>query len=216
MKEEIKKIIELGCSISIPFKPTINSWFSELKLSKLSNTKFILSNNIQFNNIDDAIDYFLLEGFSSKNIGYIQDRLIKKGVFFDDYDLEYPNDKTKEMFDNEGILVDEEFKKFNITLKELPSEEEGIKEIEELVSNITTVDDFVDKLSKIYTKYYSCDPRFNILFVYEMEHGHVFKKIIDFEELNSITYAKYTSECKVKGIELSSNFNNKNYNLIFK
>lgn len=117
MKNEIKKILEIGSTVKASYKSAINDWFSEISISKIKQTwddgktyYFISPYCEKFYNIDDAVYKFISYAYTSKNYGYIQQRLINKGVDFEnEYDLENPNEKVKKLFEDEGKIVDQEY-----------------------------------------------------------------------------------------------------------
>jgi CMP-N-acetylneuraminic acid synthetase len=55
----------------------------------------------RFSDIDQAVDFFITEAFTSKNVGYIQSRLMNKNLL-GEYDLEKPTSKIKNLFQEEG------------------------------------------------------------------------------------------------------------------
>lgn len=127
LKSSIRSLLEIGCTVKFPYKESINSWYGDVSISKLSShikTDVYIVQPLftEIYDIDDAIDYFINIAFSSKNVGYIQKRLVDKGIDFEDYDLERPNEEVKSKFKAEAIIVDEEFKLFNINIKKLSKE----------------------------------------------------------------------------------------------
>lgn len=116
MRESIKLLLNNGVSIRKSFKYEINDWYGEFELYKVydryNNIEKYYSGYEQFDNIDEAIEHFMENCFTSKNKGYIQQRLDKTIDFEDDdrYDLENPSKELIEIFEKEGKIVDEEFK----------------------------------------------------------------------------------------------------------
>lgn len=120
MRESIKLLLNNGVSFSIAYKSEINDWYSNFKLFKVWDRykkkeiyySMIEGGHKQFDDIDEAVDYFMEMCFSSKNKGLIQERLDKKIDFENDerYDLEKPSEELIELFEIEGKIVDEEYK----------------------------------------------------------------------------------------------------------
>jgi len=120
MRESIKLLLNNGLSFSIGYKSEINDWYSDFKLFKVWDRykkkeiyySMIEGGHKQFDDIDEAVDYFMEMCFSSKNKGLIQERLDKKIDFENDerYDLEKPSEELIELFEIEGKIVDEEYK----------------------------------------------------------------------------------------------------------
>jgi hypothetical protein len=120
MRESIKLLLNNGVSFSIAYKSEINDWYSDFKLFKVWDRykkkeiyySMIEGGHKQFDDIDEAVDYFMEMCFSSKNKGLIQERLDKKIDFENDerYDLEKPSEELTELFEIEGKIVDEEYK----------------------------------------------------------------------------------------------------------
>lgn len=115
MKESIIDIVEKGGTISIPHKTKIDEWYGELKISKLANNEYVIQPYWQkFSNVEDAVNWFLNEGFTSNNFGYIQKKLDSKGIEFSEYDIEEPTDEVRKAFEEEGKIVDEEAKELTL------------------------------------------------------------------------------------------------------
>lgn len=119
MKQAIKDILKVGGSISFSLKHSIDEWFGSIKIYHVTphwdpDAKpyyYIEPYGKSFFDIDEAVDFFINEAFTSKNVGYVQNRLRDKGVDFEmDFDLENPSEELLKLFDEEGKLVDEEFK----------------------------------------------------------------------------------------------------------
>lgn len=116
MRESIKLLLNNGVSIRKSFKSKISDWYSEFQLFKVydeyENKEKYYSGHEKFDDIDKAIEHFMENCFTSKNKGYIQQRLDKTIDFEDDdkYDLENPSRELIEIFEKEGKIVDEEFK----------------------------------------------------------------------------------------------------------
>lgn len=116
MKQAIKDIIQAGGTVSFPMKHSVDAWFGNIKVSPIKLPwgeayYYVEPFGKNFDNIDDAVNLFINEAFSSKNVGYIQMRLAEKGIDFEDeFDLENPTENLLQLFEEEGKLVDEEFK----------------------------------------------------------------------------------------------------------
>jgi len=184
IKESIKGVLQMGGSISIPFKSKIDSWYSEVKISEISDkddggSVYVIQHPwLKFCDIDEAVNYFCNEAFTSKNYGYIQDRLRNKGLIGESSDLENPSNKIKKMFEDEGRLVDEEAKDINILIKPFPSEKDAELEFKELMDNFDpkTISDVITKYKR---KYITIDPYISISLQYDAitngnqhEHGY--------------------------------------------
>ena len=79
--------MEKGGTISVPHKSKINEWYGELKISKLGKNEYVIQPYWQkFSDIDDAVNWFMDKGLTSKNKGYIQNRLRDKGLLDDSCD----------------------------------------------------------------------------------------------------------------------------------
>ena len=204
MKESIINILQKGGSISIPHKSEINEWYGELKISKLSSGEYVIQPRWQkFSNIEDAANWFLNEGFTSKNYGYIQNRLLEKGLISDGDDLEKPSQKLKKLFKQEGELVDLEAKEFNIQVKPLPKIEDAINRIKEMFE-ILTPDNIISTLRKFEKEYMPLDPYINLSRVFEYERDgetHQFRSSQDYKNFNLEDISDY--ECDYKYSELS-------------
>ena len=206
MKAAIIDILQKGGSISIPHKSKINEWYGELKISKLSSGEYVIQPLWQkFSNIEDAANWFLNEGFTSKNYGYIQNRLMERGLVSDGDDLEKPNQKIKNLFKQEGELVDLEAKGFNIQVKPLPKVEDAINHIEWMF-RIITPDNIISTLEEFEKEYMPLDPYINLSRVFEYErNGEIgqFRSGQDYKSftLSDISYHKYNyknSELSIK------------------
>lgn len=168
-KESIKGVIELGGTVSMSFKTKISDWYGDIKISELNEDGgkiyWIHPFSIRFCDIDDAVNYFCNEALTSKNVGYIQDRLREKGLIDDDDDLERPNAKLKKLFKDEGELVDEEAKLLNIIIKPPLSKDDALIEFEEIIKNFDKKT-FISNLIEFKRKYITIDPYVNIGFVF--------------------------------------------------
>ena len=118
-KQAIKDLLEMGVTIKFPFKSQIDSWYSDVSIHKsdflgdINNPIYYISPYMKYSHdVDEIVNKFCEEAFTSKNIGLVQMNLMKKHPSFEeDFDLEKPTKELREMFIEEGKLVDEEYKK---------------------------------------------------------------------------------------------------------
>ena len=62
IKDNIIKVIEFGAEVSMSYKPTPDSWFTELQIWKSNHKgiKYIIKPGwTEFDNPSDAVDYYL-------------------------------------------------------------------------------------------------------------------------------------------------------------
>jgi hypothetical protein len=112
--KRFEDLIELGCKISVPFKEKISDWYSNIEIYRTrafddKRYYFISPMGEKYLEPKEAIKEFCKIAFTSKNVGYIQTRLVDKGLDMDRYDFEKPTKQLKKIFKDEGILVDKEF-----------------------------------------------------------------------------------------------------------
>ena len=118
MKEAIKQILLSGGSIGFDMKQSINDWYGTIRIYPLKSfwkpeaklTFYVEPYYEEFENIDEAVDFFIKEAFTSKNKAYIQNRLREKIDFEKGFDFEKPTKELIKLFRDEGKLVDKEFK----------------------------------------------------------------------------------------------------------
>lgn len=72
-KESIINVIENNGTIKIPWKREISEWYSELSIYEYNNFFYVDPLRMKFVNSEDAANYFLYEGFTSRNAGYVLD-----------------------------------------------------------------------------------------------------------------------------------------------
>jgi len=158
MINAIKKILNSGGKIQVSYKQEINEWYSEISITKLKDDEcgeslyVVHPIWIEFYDIDAAVNYFCDAAYTSKNKGYIQNRLIDKGLINDEMDLEKPNKQLKKLFEEEGKIVDEEFKSWNVVVKPLPKLEDATKEMNEMVT-LTDVDELRNAVIQFKRKF---------------------------------------------------------------
>ena len=113
IRESIKSLLNLGVTVKKPFKDNINDWYSEFSLSpvysELRGGLVYLSGFETFFDVDLAVEFFMSNCFTSKNKGYIQERLSRK-VNLDRHNLTKPSEELIQLFEDEGKIVDEEYK----------------------------------------------------------------------------------------------------------
>ncbi len=164
-RESIKDILENGGTVELPFKSSINEWYSNIRIYCLEKNRYVVEPQYQkFSNIDEAVNWFLKESTTSKNVGYVQSRLSRTGVNFESYELD--DLELKSMIEKEGKIVDAEFKSMNITVNPFPKKSDAIKEINRLPKEIS-IDNLVAKISTFENKYITLDPYINLSFIYE-------------------------------------------------
>lgn len=110
LKESIKDIILNGGCVKMSHKYKINQWFEDYSIFILNKAIHISPSGETFYNIDEAINTFYDKCFTSKNVGLLQKRLMEKKLINDEYDLENPNYKLKQLFKKEAKILDSEFK----------------------------------------------------------------------------------------------------------
>lgn len=185
-KEAIKQVVEAGMTIEFPYKSKINDYYSQLRFVNMDT--YYRVGEINFSDIDEAVNYFLREGFTSKNKGYIQTRLMNKRNDIDEYWLENPDEELKNLFKEEGKLVDEEAKKLNINVKPFPKVEEAEEWLEKMVKELT-VDNFIEKVKEFEKKYMVLDLYISTSFHYEYDdkekgNDYGYRYSFDYEEFS--------------------------------
>lgn len=118
-KEVIKELLEMGVTIKFPFKSQIDSWYGDVSIHKsefigdIDKPRYYISPYMEYSHdVNEIVNRFCEEVFTSKNVGLIQMNLMKKHIDFEeDYNLERPTKELRQMFDEEGKLVDEQYKK---------------------------------------------------------------------------------------------------------
>ena len=191
MKESIKKILNSGASIKVSYKTEISSWYSDLEIYKVDGDYYVRPEC--FSDIDEAINYFLDKGYSSKNVGYIQNRLSDKGYNFEeDYDLEKPDKELIKLFKEEGKLVDEEFKLMNVIVKPFPKTKDAVNEFKTIIDEYD-VKIFKYKLIEFDKKYKTLNPFITISFKYIKTNGNDYRCSIGFKDFSESICNKYKS-----------------------
>lgn len=218
-RESIKDILECSGTIELPYKTKINEWYGQLKISKLSKGEYVIQPHWQkFSDIDDAVNWFMDIGLTSKNKGYIQNRLMDKGLINDNSDIETPSEEVKKLFREEGRLVNKEAKLLNIVVKPFPKEEDAVAHIESMIKNLT-IDNLKDSLSEFEKEYMSLDPYISVSFVYDTETSgkkHEFSSGIDYESFSKKVYDRYTKKLGSSTFNSSVNTEYKHINLTIK
>lgn len=180
-KESLKEILESGISFQFPHKKNISSWYGELKCYKYDN--FYHVGMTKFSDIDQAVDFFLTEAFTSKNVGYVQSRLMER-TDLGEYDLGKPSKRIKDMFEEEGKIVDEEAKTWNLRSIEFPKPEEAVSEFHDLVK-ILTPDNIKSSLGEFEKKYATLDPYISLSYKYDVEGSEYgYRTTFDFSDFS--------------------------------
>lgn len=170
MREAIKTIIQKGGIVEVSHKEKISSWYGSMKIQMYKGKYLISNQHVTFTDVEVALDYFLDNCFTSKNIGLIQSRLMCKIENFDElYDVEHPSKKLKQLFKEEGILVDEEAKVYNIQPIPQYTLKEAEKEVREALKNFN-IDTFVETFRNIEDKYSLLKLSFNIYAMFDIWH----------------------------------------------
>lgn len=198
IKESIKNVVLSGMTIKHPYKSEISSWYSDISISSYNGFYSIHPFSVKFANIDDAVNYFCNQAFTSKNVGYIQSRLFDKKILNDyDHNLENPDKELKKLFIEEGKLVDEEAKALDIKLIEFPKAEDALKEFNLLIQNFNPLT-IVKELRNFEEKYSVLDPFIGMSYNYQYEidgSKHDFGSGFDYEnyEPNDDSYLELDS-----------------------
>jgi hypothetical protein len=181
-KEAIKEVVSAGLRIYFPFKREISSWYGEIKLYEMNN--FYYSCDIKFSDLDEAVNHFCTEAFTSKNVGYIQSRLMDRKLVDDGSDLERPDKDLKKLFKDEAKKVDEEAKSLNLKPIVFPTAKEAVEEFKFLVDTLT-VDNLVEKLSQYDKKYATLSPYLNLSYKYDVEGSEYgYRSSFDYENFS--------------------------------
>ena len=110
-KEAIKECIENNLSIGCWYKRSVDDWRDDITINKRADGKYLSDGRI-FDSVDDAVDNFIQVAFSSENYGYLEKRLINKKLLDAGTELEFPDDETIKLFEEEKLLVEAEYIKF--------------------------------------------------------------------------------------------------------
>ena len=192
MHDNIKSLLSLNTQIKVSHKRKINEHYGELSLYKLNdelgNEYIVTHPYIKFSNVDEAISFFCYHAYTSKNVGYVQQRLFDKKLLNEDvHNLEKPNAKVKALFEAESILVDQEAIELGIKEpKAFPTEAEATKELNSIMKS----DDLAvisEELKKFNAKYSMLDIYIHISAFYDAEtrgHKHDYSIGIALNELS--------------------------------
>ena len=193
-KEAIKHLVTNGAIIEFDYKEKISSWYSKIKIYKLDNFYYVERPYIKFADIDEAVNYFCSIAFTSKNIGYLQNRLRDKKLVGENTDFEKPSTKIRKLFKEEAKLVDEEAKSLNITVKEFPKAKDAISEFKVLADN-ATIDTLKDKLTDFDNKYSTRNPYISVSCVYDVEDSiYGYRAEFDYEDISPEIIEEYKSK----------------------
>ena len=120
MKNNIKQVILSGASVQVPFKSSLDNWITYIKIVKLENPepKWIVETTTltkYFDDIDESIDYFYDNAYTSKNIGLVINRLNDKKLINldkleEDDEFENPSNELLLLIENEKEYLDKESK----------------------------------------------------------------------------------------------------------
>lgn len=206
-RENIKEVLNFGFKIEFPYKSEINQWYSNISINKYRDYYEISPMSVKFYDIDEAVDYFLKEAISSKNKGYIQNRLNRK-YDLEEYNLEKPDEELKKLFEDEGKIVDEEFKELNINIKKFPKAKDAVKDFDNIIKNFN-FDTIRESIKDFERKYSMLDTYFFVSSVFEPDgpkYTHEYRNSFDYEELTleRIEYTKsQIKDYKFKNLEIT-------------
>jgi len=208
-RESIKDILKHGGSIDVPFKSKINDWSSSMKIySHRSNLYIVDPHHQKFSNIDEAVDWFISKGLTSKNIGYVQSRLSSRGIDFESISPKEANILIKE----EGKIVDAEFQKMEIYLDPFPPKSDAIKDAKEIINGIS-IDNLSKRMADFENKYITLDPYLSLSFVYEYDangKSNKFESKVGYETFNRSIYQEHLNrpDIKYKNIKIAIRIGN--------
>ncbi len=194
-KESIKQVVSNGITIQFPYKSSISSWYGEVKLYKLDDFYICnCPNHIKFYNVDDAVNHFCNIAFTSKNIGYIQSRLVDKKIIdkYDEDSIENPNKDIKKLFKEEGKLIDEESKSLNIIINNFPKSDESIIEFKSIIDSFD-VNTIKEQLTQFDRNYSTLNPYISMSYTYDVEGSdRGFRSMINYGDfsLNRLSESK--------------------------
>lgn len=197
-KKAIKEILSVGGTVSLNYKSKISHWYSTTKIFKIEKEYIVDPGWNRFYDIEEAINFFCNEALTSKNVGYIQSRLQDKGIDFEnEYNLENPSGKLKKLFEEEGIIVDEEAKKLDIKVINFPKTKDAVKELKSIIKEIN-VNNVKEKISFFEKKYITLNPYINMSFVFNniIVSNHDYRQGLDY---NEFTIARLENAKKEKG-----------------
>lgn len=98
MKTAIKDLLQKGLIVTAPYKKDMADWYSDVKIYNGSGFCSVIGDCFykKFDDIDKAIDYFIEQCMSSKNLGYVLSRLARKGLLSPDTIEEHWHRKAAE------------------------------------------------------------------------------------------------------------------------
>jgi hypothetical protein len=139
IKDSIKELLFSGSSIEISYKENLDEWCGNIRISQLGDSEYVVSNPwIIFHDIDEAVNYFCSNAYTSKNMAYILERLKKKRLIskdLDDDDLQSPTDKFLALIDKEKVEVDKEASLMNLSEFKEKSVEQAKEDIKKIMKN---------------------------------------------------------------------------------
>lgn len=198
LKEAIKTVLNCGGSIKVPYKSDLSSWYGDYTIGMMDGETVILPGFMKFQNQDRAIDTFLLETMTSKNIGYLHNRIMKRTPdLLDEYDLKKPTKEIKKIFKDEGKLVDEEFKILNITPEKQLTKKDAIDEIKVICekANKNTIQ---KELSDFLEKYAMLSLSISPCALFDIKASHDYMASFEFKYFTADRIDWYTNGGNIK------------------
>jgi len=122
---DIKKFLELGGTISFPYKKSWKDWYSKVEFLRIGCHYLIYGEKIhkEFSTYEEASTYFVSEVLSRRNLGYVLHRLQAKGL--------YDPDEMEGQLDRNGYFVNMEFRD---KINELKDQEEKLIRDEKIIN----------------------------------------------------------------------------------
>lgn len=186
IKDSIKELLFSGSTIEVPYKEKLEDWYGKVCITQLED-KYIVQNPwTTFYDIDEAVDYFCSMAYTSRNIGYVLDRLKKKRLiskYLGDGDFKNPNVKFLSLIEKEKIEVDKESILMNLSEFKERSVERAKEDIKKIVKNYHP-DDLVEQLSIYMKEYSTLGPFIGLSFVYK-NGDHDFSSSFDWESFTT-------------------------------
>lgn len=213
MKEAIKKIITVGATVSIAYKSKINQWYGEIKIyggidedTKRPAYTVTHKGMQNFNDIDEAVNYFCYHGYTSKNLGLVQNRLMEKGLLdnVDDRDFEKPSSAMLLLFKQEGDIVDLEAATNNIT-KPSPSITLATAELAaEEIFKIATMENVLKLTGDFKHNFQRLDARVSFIAFYRTKSGETYSHSCNMGQISKEGLIKM---CQLEGDVTFENLN---------
>lgn len=220
IKESIKNVLSMNGTVSIPYKIELKSWYGEIKIYKIDD-EYIISGSCKhtnFSNIDTAVNYFCELSLSSKNYGYLHQRLLDKKLIDIDFDFEDISKSNKKKFKNEGILADIDLANMGVTKTQFPDIKKSEEDFEQ-ISKTQDIDELKIKIKTFNDNYMSIlDSNITVSAVFINDDGErepydyriSFHKISEFsmEYINNIEakHSQLTFKCISLHYKINNNF----------